>query len=130
MINEIQEAFYGRISALSGISAYNHVPQDEVDYPFVVVDSITLENNDSDSEFAYIGMAYVHVWSDYKGEFEAAGIQKQIYDACHRQPLTTTSYKISGIHQEFSEILVDPDGITRHGVQRYKIYFEPNNPPS
>ena len=128
MINEIQAAFYGKIDALTGVNAFNHVPQGEVEYPYVVVDSISLENNDSDNEFAYIGTAYVHVWSEYKGEVEVAGIQKQIYDACHRQPLTTASYKVSGIHQEFSEIMIDPDGITRHGVQRYKLFFEPNNP--
>lgn len=128
MINETQASFYAKINAIAGLNVHGHVPQNEAVYPYVVVDSMSLNNNDSDSEFAYDASVTVHVFSKYKGESETAGIQKQIYDAVHRQPLTTASYKVSGVHQEYSEIMMDNDGITRHGVQRYRLFFEPNNP--
>jgi hypothetical protein len=45
-----------------------------------------------------------------------------IYDSLHRASLTVTGYDVVGIDQELSETFIDADGLTRHGVQRFRIF--------
>lgn len=125
MISEIQEGLYGAVNGINGLDVFGHVPQNNDIYPYVVVKPIELDFNDFDSETGFVGEAMIHVWSKYKGSSETATIQKQIYDTLHRQTMSVTGYNVVSVQQQFTEILLDPDGITRQGVQRYQIIFEP-----
>lgn len=127
MINVVQAALYAKIKAISGITAFQYVPQVTVDYPYVTVDPMALDFDDYDSESGFNGILDVNVWADEKSSLGVADIQKQIYDAMHHQEasFTIVGYGITILQQEFTEILLDPDGITHHGVQRFRVVFEP-----
>lgn len=126
---EVQEAIYSKVSGISGLGAgvYDHAPQGETNYPYVIIDPMDTADNSTITETeAIVGQFNIHVWSKQKSSLETATIQKKIYDALHlANDLNPTPYGVSIIIQESSSILRDPDGITRHGVQTYRIEFEP-----
>lgn len=127
MINVVQASLYAKIDAISGLTAFQYAPQGTTPYPYVIVEPMALDFDDYDSETGFNGFLMVHVWSEDKSSLESAGIQKQIYDAMHHQEasFTIVGYGITILQQEFTEILLDPDGITHHGVQRFRVAFEP-----
>ncbi len=44
-----------------------------------------------------------------------------IYDSLHHAALTVTGFDSVLSRFDFKDIFLDPDGITYHGVQRFKI---------
>ena len=66
----------------------------------------------------------IHVWSRYRGKKEAKQIQGEIYDALTRQELTVEDHDLVTIEFEYSDVVLDPDGQTRHGVQRFRAVVE------
>ena len=63
--------------------------------------------------------------SKYTIIYKLSGIVLDIFNALHKHVFAdTTNYGISGIHQEFSKIITETDGLTRQGIQRFKIFFE------
>ena len=41
-------------------------------------------------------------------------------DALDRQALSLTGHNLVLLRFEFSQAMLDPDGLTRHGVQRFR----------
>ena len=44
-----------------------------------------------------------------------------IVDAIDKATLTVTDHTLVQLRFEFSDTMPDPDGLTRHGVQRFKV---------
>lgn len=129
---ELQTAIYNKLTAALTVPVYDHVPQvndagDNSDFPYVRIEAPRNNENDTDNDLGFDTTVQLHVWSRYRGNKQTAELQQAIYNALHRQALTVTGYGVSDIFQEFSEILLDPDGITRHGVQRFRVYYEPTS---
>ena len=61
-----------------------------------------------------------HVWSEYRGSKECKQIMDRIHTLLHNHSLSVTGFNLINLRFEFSEILRDPDGITRHGVMRFR----------
>ena len=47
-------------------------------------------------------------------------IMDRIHDLLHDSNLSVTGFNLVNLRFEFSDILRDPDGITRHGVMRFR----------
>ena len=105
-------------------AVFSHVPQDLNTYPYVVLYETGLDGNDNDAHLGFDGVFNIHSWSDDRNIDVIGGIQNAIYNELHNQELTLTSYGLVELHQEFTTILRDPDGITLHGVQRYRIILQ------
>ena len=101
---------------------FNDLPQtdDESVYPCVVIDAITSNQNDTDTTNGFDATVMIHTWSISPSNVIVSNIQDVIYSLLHRKK----GGNISGISCELSEILRDPDGISRHGVQRFRIFYE------
>ena len=124
----IQTAIYNALIANEALgyaitAVYDHVPQDAV-FPYVVIGSDTLIDWDTDNSTGFEATLTLHVWSRYRGLKECKDIQGLIYSALHRQPLTIDGYTALDCLCEYHEADVDPDGLTRHGVQRFRVVFE------
>lgn len=148
MIGALQAAIYSRLSGFTALTAllsthdyggtvlpaiYDQVPQvddpaSNTDFPYIVLGEWTMVENDTDTDTGFDATLTIHTWSRQRGYQECQNVMLQVYNALHRYTgLTVTGYGVSGIHQEFSDLMRDPDGITRHGVQRFRIYFEPTS---
>jgi hypothetical protein len=107
-------------------AVFTHVPQDLQTYPYVVLFDSGMDSENNDSYLGFEGVFNLHCWTDQRDMAVIGNIQKAIYDVLNHAELTMTGYDVPEIHQEFSTILRDPDGITLHGVQRYKILIKSN----
>ena len=107
-------------------AVFTHVPQDLSTYPYVVLFEAGLDGDDNDCFLGFDGTLNIHSWTDQRDMAVIGNIQKAIYDVLHHAELTMTGYQLIELHQEFSTILRDPDGITLHGVQRYRIILQTN----
>ena len=105
---------------------FTHVPQDLGTYPYVVLFDSAFDGDDNDCYLGFDGVLNIHSWSDQRDLAIIGNIQKAIYDVLHHAELSMTGYELIELHQEFSTILRDPDGITLHGVQRYRILLKTN----
>ena len=108
-------------------AVFTHVPQDLGAYPYVVLFDVGLDSDNNHCHLGFDGTVNIHSWSDDRDMAVVGNIQKAIYDALNYSNLTMTGYTLIELHQEFSTILRDPDGITLHGVQRYRIILQTNN---
>ena len=125
-MNEISSAIYTKLNADLSISVFDNVPQDNYNFPYVRVDPIILDADDTDTESGFSGTVQVIGFSQYKGSKEIVDLTLDIYNSLHRAVLPEpSSYGISTIHQEFSTIALEADGLTRQSIQRFNVVFEP-----
>ena len=110
----------------SSPAIFTHVPQDLKTYPYVVLFETGFNGDNNDCNLGFDGVFNIHVWSDERDMAVISNIQKAIYDILNHADLAMTGYTLVELHQEFSTILRDPDGITLHGVQRYRIILQTN----
>lgn len=106
---------------------YDHVPSavDQNDaYPYVVVGDDTSIPFDTDTSQGSEATVTLHVWSRYRGRYEAKQIQRAIYDALHRSRLNVAELHTVEVFYDYAETILDPDGITRHGVIRFRFIVE------
>ena len=101
---------------------FNDLPQTDDDslYPCVVIDAVTSNQNDTDTTNGFDATVMIHTWSISPSNVLVSNIQDVLYSLLHRKK----GNNISGISCELTEILRDPDGISRHGVQRFRIFYE------
>ena len=62
----------------------------------------------------------IHVWSQYKGSKQTKEIMDRVHDLLHDSNLSVSGFNLVNLRFEFSDILRDPDGVTRHGVMRFR----------
>lgn len=125
MIVEVLADIYSKLDAALAVEVGNNIEQDYDSYPFVVLQQPDLNDDDTDTETGFEGFFQVHVWSKEKSDIETMNLQKTIYDTLHRLSYDTTNYGVSNIYQQSVAIIREPDGITRHGLQRFTLSFEP-----
>ena len=90
-------------------------------FPYVVLEAPRFTELDSDTKLFWEGTFLVHVWSRTKSVKEVIEMQSAIFTAMHRFTADMTGYALVDCVQEFSEQLADPDGNTRHGIQRFHV---------
>ena len=123
---EIQTALYTRLStdidiiALVAGRVFDDVPQGST-YPYIVIGDDTTNEDDTQTYLGTRATMTIHTWSRYSGKMETKTIMKAIYSALHREPLTLSAGNNWELLLDFEDTFMDPDGETRHGVQRFKI---------
>ena len=120
----LQETVFDALTAYPGLpDIYDDVPKNAA-FPYIVIGEDTHIPFDTDDSLGSESTVTIHVWSRYRGKKEAKEIQANIYDALTRQQLTIDAHDLITIEFEYSEVLLDPDGISRHGVQRFRALIE------
>jgi len=127
----LRTAIYQRLTGDSTLMAlitgvYDDVPETTA-YPYVVL------GDDSDTNYGtktLDGVQYIiniHAWSRYRGVKEASEILERIYYLLHEYAIVVTGASAIHIRQEFNTVFVDGDGITRHGVIRFRVVIFDTN---
>lgn len=119
-------ALTGLLSSYNGSpSVFTHVPQKlKEGYPWVTIFGIESNQFDNDATLGFDSTMTVHSWSNQRDMAEINNIKAAIYNVLHNNDLTYTGYSNVEFCQEFETTLRDPDGITLHGVQRFKIIMQ------
>lgn len=130
---EVQKALYDALSTDSDVGSvtqdvYDYVPQgsikDDSDFPYLVIGEDTAAPWDTDTWTGAEWTVTLHAWSRYRGQKEVKEIQDACYNLLHRLDLSVTGYNTVTVEWEFSETLMDPDGLTHHGVQQFRIRLQ------
>lgn len=132
---ELQQAVYTALTGAAPLMAlvtavYDHVPQSAT-YPYVVIGEDEATVVDADDLPGADHLVDIHVWAggdnetaQHRGQKQVKQAQGAIYDALHRQTLAVSGAAFIGCDLEFQETFTDPDGITQHGVQRFRVMLD------
>lgn len=63
----------------------------------------------------------IHFWSRYAGRKEVKGLMWLAQSALHEKQLAVTGQHLAKLMLSFQTTMEDPDGKTRHGIQRYRV---------
>ena len=124
----LQQAIYTRLSGDTtlvttlGAAVYDDVP-DSAAFPYVSIGDITEGPNDRMGKTGRDLTVTVHIWSQYEGMKQTKEIQNRVDALLDRWAPTVTGWSAVRMLQEFFETFRDPDGLTRHGVSRYRIHI-------
>ena len=90
-------------------------------YPFINIGDDTITDySTKDLDGGEITMT-LHIWSQYKGAKETKQIMDRLHEILHDSSLSVSGFNLINSRFEFSDILRDPDGVTRHGVMRFRV---------
>ncbi|MBK1780561.1 DUF3168 domain-containing protein [Advenella sp. WQ 585] len=121
-MTEIQHAIFSALTALQ-VAVYDDVPQG-ASFPYVIIgedDSVPFDTDDStgfDTELT------IHIWSRYSGMKEVKDIMSDIYSILNRRELSASGAHVIDCIFQYQDVLLDPDGITRHGIIRFRLTTE------
>ncbi len=119
----IQQAVYTRLADQLSVPVYDHAPQD-VMFPYVELGEIEAIPFDTDDSIGSETTVTIHSWSRYRGWKEIKEIQAKVYDALHRYNLPVSGAHLITVEFEIGRTFLDADGLTRHGVQEFRIITE------
>lgn len=131
---ELQIGLYDKLKDDAPLMAmvdaiYDNPPQQDdpasnAPFPFVTISESTLQPWDTDTEIGTEATVTIHVWSRASYALEAKQIQGAVYRVLHRDTIAVNGYTVIGIDLVNQTVERDPDGITRHGVQDFRIIYE------
>jgi hypothetical protein len=127
----LQKAIYAKLNdaTISGASVadvpvYDDIPEG-TSAPYINIGEETAINDGTKTVDAVEHTLTIHVWSEYRGRYEIKHIMEQVYQNLHNAAITVSGASLVNIRQEFATTLEEPDGITRHGVMRFRaIVFD------
>lgn len=99
-------------------------PSDNSAFPFVTLSDFTSVPWDTDTEKGFDADVTIHVWSRAHHSLEAKQIQDAIYDVLHRGTISITNHAFIACDYITQTVERDPDGVTRHGIQEFRIVYE------
>ena len=116
-INEYRRIVDYDGSAISGV--FDDVPE-QTSYPYVVIGEETATEAGTKDVDAHEHTLTIHVWSQYRGLQDIKKIMQQIYTQLHNTAITVSGANLVNIRHEFENTLLEQDGITRHGIMRFR----------
>ena len=99
---------------------FDFVPESTA-FPYVKVGEETAVDNGTKTLQGNEHTIMVHTWSRYRGRKEVKDIMARIYALLNNSSLSVSGASLVNARFEFADILVDPDGLTKHGVQRFRF---------
>lgn len=133
---ELREALVTTLKAHAGLSAllstdprdaspavYDHVTQ-EATFPYVVIGEPEGTEHDADDIQGWDFDIEIHQFSRFRGFEEVENIQRQLDDALHRAAPLVTDARVTTMHRVQTRAILDPDGLTRHGIHSFRVILE------
>lgn len=124
---ELQKAVYSVLngasitdyagSSITGV--FDDVPESTA-YPYIVIGEEASNNISTKTLDMHEHTLTIHTWSQYRGNKDIKVIMKQIYDNLNDVSLSVSGGQSVNLKQEFLTTLIEGDGITRHGVMRFR----------
>lgn len=85
-------------------------------YPFITLGEETTIDYGTKNQNGGETTINLHIWSQYKGSKECKQIMDKVHDLLHDIDLTVSGFNLINLRFEYSDIVRDPDGSTRHGL--------------
>lgn len=121
-LSEVQAAVYAvLVPALAPVPVLDMAGPNQT-YPYCTIGELMAEHDDALADNGSALELMVHLWSRQKGMLEVELLMAAVSEALHRQKLALAGdlQWVSSV-LEYSATLRDADGVTRHGVMRFRI---------
>tara|TARA_Y100001938_G_C8059144_1_gene416155 strand:- start:1074 stop:1478 length:405 start_codon:yes stop_codon:yes gene_type:complete len=123
---ELQKTIFTTLNSDSTITStfsatvHDHVPQG-TSFPYIVIGEETMTDESSAKTLDFNNFTLtIHIFSRNRGRKEAKQIMARIYELLHNQNLSVTGANHINTRFEFSDVIKENDGLTYHGVQRFR----------
>ena len=103
---------------------FDFVPENTA-FPYVKIGEETSVDNGTKTLQGNEHTLVIHTFSRYRGSKEIKEIMSLVYDVLHESSLTISG-AMNNMRFEFSDIIKEPDGLTTHGVQRFRTFVLTN----
>lgn len=100
---------------------YDFVPESTA-FPYVKIGEQTMVDNGTKDKKGSDFTIEVHTFSRYRGSVEIKNIMSVVYDILHESSLSVSGADLINMRFEFSDIIKENDGLTTHGVQRFRVF--------
>ena len=98
---------------------FDFVPENTA-FPYVKVGEETAVDNGTKTLQGNDHTLVIHTFSRYRGSKETKEIMSRIYALLHESSLTVSGASLVNLRFEFSDIIKENDGLTTHGLQRFR----------
>ncbi len=123
----LQKAIFAALSADAGIKAligdppriFDHVPPQSI-FPYLAIGETSSRPFDVKTNEGMEQTLTLHSWSRYRGLKEIKDIMAAVVTAVDRQALSLAGHTLVLLRFELGTTFLDSDGLTRHGVQRFR----------
>lgn len=124
--NAIQAAVYSALSndpaltVIVGAGGVHDWAGPGANFPCVSIGDDTAKDFDTCTSDGQETTVTIHTWSQSQGRYEVKSLMSNVYRILHKSNLTISGQTLVLMRCEFSQTFLDPDGITFHGVQRFR----------
>lgn len=100
-------------------------PDDNNEFPFLTISQGRIAPWDDDLKRGGQADIEIHTWSRAHNALEAKQVMDAVYNCLHRATIVINGWSFVGCDLvDQVNPMRDPDGVTRHGVQTYRITYE------
>ena len=100
---------------------YDFVPEGTA-FPYVKIGEQTMVDNGTKNKQGTDFTIEVHTFSRYRWSVEIKNIMSVVYDILQESSLSVSGASLINMRFEFSDIIKENDGLTTHGVQRFRVF--------
>lgn len=120
----IQEKVFAALNDVISCPVYNMTPQKRP-FPYVTIGQATNSVNDTDTTVNQNSVFSIHAWSqDTYSDKEVKQIQGEVFNALYLIQFLDDDYSFTKNTFLSSQIFIDSDGITRHGIQDFNLTIQ------
>lgn len=125
-----QEIVFGILNGnLTGCTVFDTAPflpegAPATTFPYCVIGDDTLAAWETDDTVGAEITITLHFWSRARGYKQVKALMDQAYSLLNRASVVKSGYNVVDCLVEFGEAMADPDGVTKHGVQRYRLTIQ------
>ena len=127
---ELQKSIFNALDGDSTLQnlvtdVYDFVPENTA-FPYVKVGEETSIDNGTKTLQGNEHTLVIHTFSRYRGSKEVKEIMSRIYALLHESSLSVTGASLVNLRFEFSDVIKENDGLTSHGLQRFRAIVYDN----
>lgn len=123
---DLQGALFATLSGAIFLNAaevpvYDYVPHEATNFPYINLGEIEVLPWDTKNKDGQEHLVTIHSWSQYRGYKELKDVMDGVRNLLHHSNITVSRHQVVLIRCDFEQTMLDPDNITRHGVQRFRV---------
>lgn len=115
-----QKAVFAALDEGLDRPVHDEVPEG-AEFPYVTIGQDQAADYSTKDKDGLDLTVMIHVWSRARGSKEAQGLMGAIHGILHNADIEVEGFDSVLSRFEFSDLIRDPDGRTRHGVMRFRL---------
>ena len=124
----VQTAIHARLTGDATLMAtldavHDQVPENAA-FPYLTIGEDTASDFGTKTEQGQSLTLSLHAWSRAHGRRQVKDILARVHALLHEQALTVAGFTHVMTRFEFTQTFRDPDGLTQHGVARYRVVVQ------